>query len=231
MIVRRAGDFLHLITQPDHAALAGRIMRQWQPLFDAERRGSILHAIEEHDNGWREADEAPTVDPASGRIHDFITAPVGVRQGVWPRGVARLVDDPWAAALVAQHAITVYDRYRSDPDWVVFFRDLAMARDEMIAQTGLAFEQLTRDYDFVRIGDLISLIFCNLWDEESYGVWTFRRNGDRVTITPDAFNGRELPVAVVACEIADRRYESNSALAAAVRAGSAKTITGLVGGR
>src|SRR5262245_34771603 len=29
MIVRPAGDHLHLITQPDHAALAGRIMEPW----------------------------------------------------------------------------------------------------------------------------------------------------------------------------------------------------------
>ena len=231
MIVRRADDSLYLITQPDHAALAGRIMRQWQPLFDAERRASILHAIEEHDNGWREADEAPTVDPGTGRIHDFMTAPVSVRQGVWPRGIARLADDPWAAALVAQHALTVYDRYTSDLEWGAFFRDLAVIRDEMIARTSLTLDQLKRDYDFVRIGDLISLIFCNQWRQESYGAWTFRGDGDRVTITPDAFNGREVPIAVAACVIADRRYGSESELAAALRAGLAQTLTGLVTGR
>jgi hypothetical protein len=231
MIVRRAGDSLYLIRQPDHAALAGRIMRQWQPLFDAERRGSILHAIEEHDNGWREADETPTVDPVTGDVHDFITAPVAVRQSVWPRGIARLADDPWAAALVAQHALTVYDRYRSDPEWSSFFRDVAKSRDKMIAQTPLTLDQLNADYAFVRIGDLISLIFCNQWDEETYGAWTFRRDGDHVRITPDAFNGREVPIAVVACAIAERRYASNAELEAALRAGSARTITGLVSGR
>ena len=35
--------------------------------------------------------------------------------------VAGLTDAPWAAALVAHHAITVYDRFRADPAWDDFF--------------------------------------------------------------------------------------------------------------
>src|SRR5262245_59328697 len=135
MIVHAAGAVLHLITQPDHAALAGRIMGRWQRLYEAERRGAILHAVEEHDNGWREADEAPTVDEATGRVHDFISAPAAVRQGVWPRGIARIAAEPWAAALVAQHAVTVYDRYREDPAWQDFFRDIESTRDALVART------------------------------------------------------------------------------------------------
>ena len=50
------------------------------------RRDSILHAIGEHDNGWAEADGSPTVDPESGDVMDFVSAPLSVRHGVWPRG-------------------------------------------------------------------------------------------------------------------------------------------------
>ena len=82
MIVRPGDGVLHLITQPDHAALARRIMSLWPSLQKAERRRDILTAIEHHDRGWREPDAAPTVDPATGRIHDFVHAPVEVRQGV-----------------------------------------------------------------------------------------------------------------------------------------------------
>ena len=110
MIVRTEHDGVIPITQPDHAHLSGRIMEHCVPLRASPRRASILRAIREHDNGWTEEDAAPTIDPATGRIADFVNIPLHVRHGVWPRGVARLADDPWAAALVAQHAITVYGR-------------------------------------------------------------------------------------------------------------------------
>ena len=230
MIVRAAGGVLHLITQPDHAALAGRIMGRWQALYDADRRAAILHAVEEHDNGWREADAVPTVDPATGRIHDFIGAPTAVRQGVWPRGIERLGSNPWSAALVAQHALTVYDRYRQDPDWTGFFRDIATTRDELVAETTLTLTDLARDYDFVRIGDLISLMFCTLWDEETYAAWTFRRRENRVVVTPDPFAGRELPLAVVAREIPNRPYSSDADLQETLRGAPTVTLAGVVAG-
>jgi hypothetical protein len=95
----------HLIGQPDHAALSRHIMTYWRELDSHPRRESILLAIGEHDNGWREPDASPSLDPASGRAHELINAPAAVRQGVWPRGVERLSHDPWAAALVAEHAL------------------------------------------------------------------------------------------------------------------------------
>src|SRR3954463_4207109 len=105
MIVRTYRDRLQLITQPDHAQLARRIMEHCVALADHPRRNAIMLAIAEHDNGWAEPDAAPTVDLSTGRIADFITAPTAVRQGAWPRAVARLAHSPWAAALVANHAV------------------------------------------------------------------------------------------------------------------------------
>src|SRR5581483_8368207 len=59
MIVRRTGGRIQLITQPDHAQLAGRIMARCAALADRPRRTSILLAVAEHDNGWAEEDAAP----------------------------------------------------------------------------------------------------------------------------------------------------------------------------
>lgn len=107
------------------------------PLADRPRRAAILHAIAEHDNGWTEEDAAPTVNPETGQVVDFVGAPLSVRHAVWPRGVARLRDRPWAAALVAQHAITVYDRFRAEAAWTTFFSEMETARDEMRRASGL----------------------------------------------------------------------------------------------
>ena len=72
------------------------------------------------------------MDPATGRIADFISAPLAVRQGIWPRGVTRLAGDPWAAALVAQHAIHVYSRYAADPEWQAFLDRMEELRTDFL---------------------------------------------------------------------------------------------------
>ena len=232
MIVRDNGDALYLISQPDHAALARRVMERWIPLYDAARRASILLAVEEHDNGWHEPDGAPQVDPSTGQVFDFIQIPAEVRQGVWPRGVGQLArQDAWAAALVAQHAVTVYDRYRADPAWSHFFPQLERLRDDLAAPARLTFSQLTHDYAFVRIGDLISLIFCTRWDErQAFGDWTFLREEDRVLVTPDPFAGRQVPIAVNARVIPARPYSDDEDLRRTLRSSPIVTLRGVVRG-
>ena len=199
MIVRPGDGGVHLITQPDHARLAGRIMAQCAPLQPHPRRESILRAIRDHDNGWAEGDASPTIEPESGAIVDFITAPVDVRQGVWPRAVAALADDPLAAALVAQHAIVAYDRMRPEPAWAAFFVGMTARRDAWLARTDVALEELLSDYVFVRLGDLISLAFCmGKVGLPPFGGWTVAMPGatDTVVVSPDPFAG-----AVIAIEV------------------------------
>src|SRR5687767_13389112 len=130
MIVQRRGASLLLIRQPDHAALSARVMERWgaDGFPELPVRAEVLHAIEEHDNGWLEPDAAPLVHESTGRIADFMSAPDAVKRAVWPRGVARLEHSPYAAALVAQHAVHVFRRYRTDAAWAEFFAEMEAAR-------------------------------------------------------------------------------------------------------
>lgn len=233
MIIRPAAGGWHLITQPDHAALARQMMERWRALGRARRRASILLAIGEHDNGWREADATPLRDPATGAVLDFVTAPARVRQGVWPRGVARLAaTDGWAAALVAQHALTVYDRYRGDPAWTAFFDEMRATRDRLAAEDGDGLDALLEAYAFVRIGDLLSLIFCNAWDEaHTYDGKRMWLEGDVVRVTPDPFGGDEVPFTVDARALAQAHYPSEAALSRAWAAAPAVVLSGRVVGQ
>lgn len=231
MIVRTTEDRIQLITQPDHAHLAGRVMEHCVPLASRPRRDAILHAIAEHDNGWTEGDAAPSVNPATGQIFDFISAPIAVRQGVWPRGVARLAGDPWAAALVAQHAIVIYDRFHADPDWVPFFAGMERLRGEMLDASGVPLDELLIDYPFVRLADLISLSFCTgSADELRVNDWRVRLAGTRVIATPDVFGGAELPIEIGMREIRNERYNSDAALRLAVSEAGWTTLRGMVTG-
>ena len=230
MIVRRTPDGLQLITQPDHAALARRIMERCAPLADRPRRELILHAIAEHDSGWAEDDASPRVDPATGDVLDFVTAPLGVRQGGWPRAVANLGDNPWAAALVAQHALTAYERYRPEPEWRSFFAELEKARAALLVESGLSLDELVDDYTFVRLGDLISLAFCTGWrDENAFAGYAVQLSGDRVAVEPDLFDGHEVAFEITARAIPRTTFESDEDLRAALAAATTVTLPGSVG--
>jgi hypothetical protein len=232
VIVRPADGVRHLITQPDHAALAGRIMAHWVSLGVAERRDQILRAVRDHDNGWREPDAAPTVDPQTGAVLDFVGVAAAVKQGVWRRCLAGLTDAPWAAALVAHHAISVYDRFRSDPAWDAFFADMESARAGHLAAAGGAMDALVRDYVYVRLGDLASLAFCNAWsDPQVLGPWTVQlRDTRQLVVEPNPFV-HDVPIAVEARVLPLTPFADDAALAAAWRAAPVVTLTGLVVGR
>ena len=231
MIVRHEGFAQLLITQPDHAALAGRIMRHWLAggLHDSPRRTEILLAIDAHDDGWQAADGAPAVDPESGRILDFMQVPDDVRRGVWPIGVERLANVPYAAALVAQHAIHVYQRFRADPAWLPFFADMEVRRDRHLQVASTNLDVLLRDYPFLRLGDLASLVFCNRWEQpQAEAGYTLRLDGSRVVITPDPFAGRALDIDVTARELPVRLplgFSVEDAIASAPR----RAIRGTIG--
>jgi hypothetical protein len=232
MIVRPEDGALHLIAQPDHAALARHIMERWAALHGAVRRASILNAVEQHDNGWRELDAEPLRDPATGRVFDFIAIPVPLRQAVWPRGVGRLAQsDPWAGALVAHHAATVYDRFRPDEDWHDFFAEMEATRDRLIELSGASRRDLDHDYRFLRWGDLASLVFCTRARETlTFEGYSFRLDDNRLGVTPDPFEGREVPLAVHARALPDASFDTDAACREAWLAAPAVTVRAVASG-
>jgi hypothetical protein len=227
MIVRTFPDRLELITQPAHAHLARRIMDRCVALEGRPRRDVILLAIREHDNGWEEEDAAPVVNP-DGSIADFLTAPYRVRHGVWPRAIERLSYSPWAAALVAQHALTVYGRFRASAEWSAFFSAMQTARTRMLDASGLPLAELAADYPFVRLGDLISLAFCTATSGHSYADWTVDVTGAEIKVSPQPFGGAVIPFEIEARIIPRRAFQSDADLRAEVQAARPTTLRGEV---
>lgn len=224
-----------LITQPDHAALAARIMRRWSDheLARSPRREEILYAVEHHDDGWLEVDRAPIVDEATGALLDFITSPVGVRRGIWPRGVAMLASRPYAAALVAQHAVHIYRRYRDDDTWAPFFTEMeALRARHLRAAAPATLDVLLSDYRWLRTGDILSLAFCNAWTDVQHDErgGSARLAGDRLVLTPDPFGGAEVPLAIAARDMPAATFASPAAAAAAYARAPAMTLSGIAAG-
>jgi hypothetical protein len=211
MIIRRLPSALQLITQPDHAALSARIMRHWHSdhFPDSARKASILHAIEEHDAGWAGIDDTLVVDDATRQLVDFIGVSDALKRETSWRGIERLTDDPYAAALVAQHRLHVYSRYAEHREWQTFFADVTAARETNLRAAGVdSLDDLLRDYCYVRLGDLASLAFCNNWPHaEEYG-YAMALEGTSLVVTPDPLNGRTIAIEIAARQIDDQSFAS-----------------------
>jgi hypothetical protein len=220
MIVRTEEDQLLLITQPEHAGLSADLLSGWRAdgLDTHPHRDAILLATREHDNGWLEVDAAPAIDPDSGVPRHFMYMPEPVKQAIWPRALARLAPrSSYAAALVAQHAVTIHAQHRAEPNWRSFFRDIEEDRERLletaVATGAPARERFKDDYSFLLLGDVMSLAFCNGWtDASTVRGYSIRMSGGVLRVHPDPFGGCRVAFAVRARRIPRRRYISDDDL-------------------
>ena len=233
MIIRSEGDTLLLIRQPDHARLAAELLSAWRANDFATnpRRDAILLAAREHDNGWLEEDTETIVD-VYGVPVDFVNCEPQVKFRLWPRGVRRLTDKhPYAAALVAQHAWTVYGDHHGKPQWHGFFDEMASLRNALLARIGgTAAETIDADYPLLRIVDLLSLSFCTRMTPLEYNGTSVRLDGDTLHVSPDPFDGGRIPVRVLGRRIPNRPFASSADLRAALDDGEMVMVEGVAKG-
>lgn len=234
MIIRRDSDALLFITQPDHARLAAEAIAHWRAggLEAHPRRATILFAVREHDNGWIEEDEATYVDDGGSPL-DFVSVPLEVRHRIWPRGVDRLAgQDAYAAALVAQHALTVHGQMHGEAPWRTFFDEMTARRTVLLERCGVAAARtLDADYAFVNAADRLSLAFCTGWTQplESHGRRIILRSRT-VEVAPDPFDGTRVALRVRARRLPDRRYGSSAELRASLDDAPIETLEGFAAG-
>lgn len=215
MIVCPEGDRLLIVTQPDHAHLAGELLALWcsDGLPEHPLRSEILFAAREHDNGWREADAAPRVDAGSGRPHDFRSMPHPVRLEVWRRGTARFTaSHPYAALLIVEHALHVNPELRGSEEGSTLMAELAELRGDLLAATATREEELAVDYRLLDLADLASLIGCNRW-HQAWERSGYRLAGADGTLHLDPFPLAGATTFRVPCRsIPDRRYTGDADL-------------------
>lgn len=92
-----------LTPQVEHARLAALFAASWN--FAGEKPGDdVFQAIRRHDDGWKEADEKPLVNP-SGAPMNFDEGDLARATEIWSRSSQLLMDEgkAYSAALVASH--------------------------------------------------------------------------------------------------------------------------------
>lgn len=116
MILQEQGEQLVVIRQTDHAALAGFFAREWgNELFKRpEPLEAFRLAVSEHDNGWREWELAPQIDPKTRLPYSFMSLPTEEHMQLYQSGIERVVKaNRYAGLLVSLHCAGLYDRTRA----------------------------------------------------------------------------------------------------------------------
>lgn len=200
MILRPEGESIVAIRQDDHAAFAAWLLEHWidRTFRNEPHREAILRAARVHDNGWRDIDDGPTRDPATGLPVNFTHVTPEQALDIWRRGTDSLMDDPFVELLVVHHAYTIYETaYKRVAEWKVFFTEFAQRRARLRSRLGVDHPELEHAYSFLRMADWLSLVWCmrsEPWDEkpEQYAGYKFRREGESYLFTPWPFDSREL---------------------------------------
>lgn len=228
-----------LISQLDHARVSAALAAYWgadgvAPLVD---RKALLWAIEHHDDGWREWEQSPDVEPKSGRPRSFTEMDLADTLAIWRRSIELAGQhDPLSGYVVAGHFCRLLesfaDRWQHDPRRVDAEQFLQTHRDAMarwlaawLAQSSDHTPALAeRALAQLQLFDALSLYFCctptlepTKFATPDGAVITLTREPDGrfTTCTPPAFIVGKLNVEIFGRQVPARQYADRADLAAA----------------
>ena len=186
MIITEGAKEYRLITQNDHADMAGQFAAYWgnNKFARLNPYQSMVLAAEAHDNGWWDWDIHPSVDEQGIPI-TFTRTPRERRSYFYGKGIDNVVErDLYAGLIVSMHGVGLpLQRYRTMPSManrqdeysLKFIAEREPTHKVMMEKVG-RMEQYaganTQDYIWfnyrmMQVFDRLSLFFCANFDIES----------------------------------------------------------------
>jgi hypothetical protein len=243
MIVRASNTTWLLIPQVEHARLAADIAAKWRlPSVVEALRREFLFAVEHHDDGWREWEQAPTIDD-DGDPRDFMEMPMPIATGLWTASIkVGAGTSPWCGLWISRHFCYLGElalKHRDDP------ADRAAAqqflKEQLAAQrrwrADVDVDELTTvevaGWHALQFFDRLSLWLCcaertaeQMFPDPAGGTTHWRPDSlTTVRISGDGFSADALSLTVPAIAIPQRSYADDRDLRAAIAAGQRATVS------
>lgn len=179
MVVAEGAKEYRLITQNDHADLAGQFAAHWgnDRFATPHPRESMLLAAQSHDNGWWHWDIHPSIDEQGAPI-TFRQTPRKILFDYLARGIDNVIEkDPYAGLIVSLHLAGLSQhRYgtlpavpaREDESTLSFVREQEALHEALKARLGRIEgyatatmpDHLWLNYRLMQVFDRLSLFFC-----------------------------------------------------------------------
>ncbi|OIJ12783.1 hypothetical protein BKP35_09385 [Anaerobacillus arseniciselenatis] len=103
-----------LFEQHEHAKACGDFAEAWRDEYfiEKKKRDEVVYAIVEHDNGWIELDEKPSLNKKTQMPYSFINYPLKPKLKAYTNGINRVEDiDNYAALLCSLHFSSFFEGY------------------------------------------------------------------------------------------------------------------------
>jgi hypothetical protein len=241
MIVNDEREGLLLIDQEAHARLTGDLAARLP--FPVPHHAAFVAAARVHDNGWREADQAPTVDER-GRPHSFNNVPDDRYEQLWRRGIERVADvDALVGLFVGLHGARFFET-RESPGMRRLVEQERERQTAVLTELGLGGrwdalpEPVQEASDWIAMLDALSLLLCgaHLPDRITPRVagieYTLSRAGTEVSVDPWPFEDVPLHLSVRTRSVAAGPYVDGAQLRERLAAAeSRQTPVSVVGAR
>lgn len=116
MLHRLSKSGLICITQPHHAWLSGQLARAWgnEQFGEFVPKEEVCLAAEQHDIGWLQWEQKPTLNPETGYPYKFTELPIEVHIDIWSGAKQQAFPlGRYVTLLVSLHGTGLYERFTS----------------------------------------------------------------------------------------------------------------------
>ncbi|MCK5710746.1 MAG: DUF3891 family protein [Deltaproteobacteria bacterium] len=202
MIRREKNNGWILITQYDHAGLAGQVMTHWGNGEFAKPApyDEVLFALREHDSGWKEWDSMPKINPETGYPANFTEMSPHEQYEIWSRCYKLYAATHlYASCLIALHFSKFnQSNIRKNPDLELpkslqndMMRFVAEKLDIDVSNVSLEKipDEVRTNLKLLQIGDIISLTLCHGWRSIEITEAPFDYNGSETTMRMESHDG------------------------------------------
>lgn len=148
--------------QPAHALLSAQVAAAWgnTDFAPPPRRTETLVAVGQHDVGWVEWEQAPTLTDDGGP-RDFMHMPLDEHLANWRRGITYARHQgPWVGLLVSVHATSLYADRTEEPAVAAFIAEQQPAQAAWRVAAAATEEEVEEAYALLRLTDWLSLVLC-----------------------------------------------------------------------
>jgi hypothetical protein len=251
MLLRRENDSVLLISQPAHGWVTGQLARHWGNKAFPALTEEVCLAAEQHDIGFMEWEQHPTLDVETGLPHSFLDLAVTTHMQLWTDGILKMLQfGRIPAVLVSMHFTSLARRLGSertgqDSEIVsLFLRDqtrlqattMASLRQDSHYAEHAADAQIRADQETLSLLDWMSLQLLLKFGEQRIareldfrpGAANFQLTpvspaGDRVRIEPWPFGDSSVQLVCDGRRV-NRSYTDEAEMRQAIRRAVPETL-------
>ena len=207
MIRRDVKEGWVLINQHDHAELSGEIMTFWgnKEFSRPEPYDEVLFALRGHDNGWKEWDSSPRINPVNQYPMNFLEITSSDQADIWRRCFKRhSVLHPYGSALIALHFGKLNEKSlnknsnnnmaKSLHNEIIDFVSNMLKINALDLNLSSLPKDVQVNLGLVQVGDIVSLALCHGWSSNEIKYAPLNYDSSLTTLSLQSSDGSNFTI-------------------------------------